>query len=100
MPNFVPMRIYPPYHFDIKRNRRGYWVVRDRCGLAGGTFLTRKDALRFALFESGGDSTHAHAYPEAKVDRSDTRADRRGVSWAPRPKMLHRAPGSLVADIP
>jgi hypothetical protein len=80
MSDFVPIRICSPYHFDIKRNRRGYWIVRDRCGLAGGTFLTRKDALRFALFESGGDSTHVHAYPETKKARSDTPAHRRNVS--------------------
>jgi hypothetical protein len=56
MPAFVPQRICPPYHFDIKRNRQGYWIARDRDGLAGGTFLTCKDAVRFALFETGGDS--------------------------------------------
>src|SRR5260370_12682978 len=55
MPAFVPLRICPPYHFDIKRNRQGYWIARDRGGLAGGTFLTCKDAVRFALFETGGD---------------------------------------------
>jgi len=69
MPDFVPMRICPPYHFDIKRNRRGYWIVRDHCGLSGGTFLTQKDALRFALFESGGDSARVHTYPELKAAR-------------------------------
>jgi hypothetical protein len=55
MPVFVPELVCPPYHFDIKRNRRGYWIARDRGGLVGGTFLTKKDALRFALFETGGD---------------------------------------------
>lgn len=80
MPDFVPIRICPPYHPDVKRNRKGYWIVRDRCGLAGGTFLTRKDALRFALFKSGGDSTHAHAYPETKAARNDTHAHPRRVS--------------------
>jgi hypothetical protein len=76
MPDFVPIRICPPYHFDIKRNRRGYWIVRDRSGLSGGTFLTRKDALRFALFESGGDSARVHAYPEPKAARKDARVHR------------------------
>ena len=59
MPAFAPLRICPPYHFDIKRNRQGYWIARDRDGLAGGTFLTCKDAVRFALFETGGDSAKA-----------------------------------------
>jgi hypothetical protein len=36
-----------------KRTLQGYWIARDCHGLAGGTFLTRKDALCFALFESG-----------------------------------------------
>jgi hypothetical protein len=80
MPDFLPIRIYTPYDFDIKRNRNGYWIVRDRCGLTGGTFVTRKDALRFALFESGGDSTHVHTYPETKKARGDTPAHRRNVS--------------------
>jgi hypothetical protein len=71
MPAFVPQRVCPPYHFDIKRNRQGYWIARDRDGLAGGTFLTCKDAVRFALFETGGDSAHIHTYPEPKAARID-----------------------------
>jgi hypothetical protein len=67
MPNFAPTRICLPYDFDVKRNRQGLWIVRDRCGLAGGTFLTRKDAVHFALFEAGGDTTHVHAHPAAKA---------------------------------
>jgi len=77
MPAFVPLRIYPSYHFDIRRNRQGYWVARDSRDLVGGTFLTRKDALRFALFESGGDSAHVHAFPEPKAARNGARAHRR-----------------------
>lgn len=66
MSAFVPRRICPPYHFDIKRNRRGYWIARDHDGLTGGTFLTYKDAVRFALFETGGDSTHIRTLPEPR----------------------------------
>jgi len=73
MTDFVPLRVYPSYHFDIKRSLRGYWIARDRHGLAGGTFLTRKDALRFALFESGGDSACVHAYPAAQAARNTKR---------------------------
>jgi hypothetical protein len=80
MPDFFPIRICSPYDFDIKRNQQGFWIVRDRCGLAGGTFLTRKEALRFALFEAGGDRTHVHTYLNAKAARNDTRADRRAES--------------------
>jgi hypothetical protein len=40
-------------------------------GLAGGTFLTFKDAVRFALFETGGDSAHVHTHPEPEGARID-----------------------------
>ena len=74
MPAFVPKLVCTPHHFDIKRNRQGYWIARDR----GGTFLTRRDAVHFALFEAGGDSAHVHTYPEAKAARIDgARAHRR-----------------------
>jgi len=49
----------------------------DRDGLAGGTFLTCKDALRFALFETGGDSAHVHTHPEPEGARDGARAHRR-----------------------
>ena len=39
--------------FLIGRNRRGSWVVRDQRGMHGGLFVTREDALRYALFENG-----------------------------------------------
>ena len=55
MSDFVPRRVYPPYHFDIEHDPYGHWTARDRDGLAGGTFLTRKDAVRFALAETGGN---------------------------------------------
>ena len=38
--------------FLIGRNRRGSWVVRDQRGMHGGLFVTREDALRYALFEN------------------------------------------------
>jgi len=82
MSAFVPRRVYPPYHFDIHRSQRGYWIARDRDGLAGGTFLTCKDAVRFALFETGGDSAHVHTLAEADaVGAGRSRA--------------HQRPGSL-----
>jgi hypothetical protein len=28
--------------------------------MTGGTFITYRDALRFALFETGGDRRHVH----------------------------------------
>ena len=37
----------------IGRDRRGNWVVREQAGLFGGLFVGRRDALRFAMLESG-----------------------------------------------
>jgi hypothetical protein len=74
MSDFVPRRICSPYHFDIQHNRQGRWTARDRQGLAGGTFMTYKDALRFALFETGGDSAHVHLLPERPAARGHRQA--------------------------
>jgi hypothetical protein len=60
MSDFAPQRASFPYHFEIAHDRHGHWIARDRGGLAGGTFLTRKDAMRFALSETGGDRNHVH----------------------------------------
>ena len=37
----------------IGRNARGQWVARERSGLYGGLFVSRENALRYALFENG-----------------------------------------------
>jgi hypothetical protein len=66
MSDFVPRRIDPPYHFDIEHDPHGRWTARDRDGLAGGTFLTRKDAMRFALSETGGNRGHVHVSRAAR----------------------------------
>jgi hypothetical protein len=60
MSDFFPRRVRSPHDFDIRRDRRGHWIARDRNGLAGGTFLTRDGALRYALFEAGGDTSLVH----------------------------------------
>jgi len=40
--------------FLVGRDREGHWVVRDQEGLCGGLFVGRAEALKFAMFESGG----------------------------------------------
>jgi hypothetical protein len=70
MSDFVPRHIPTPYHFDIRHDRQGHWIARDRDGLTGGIFLTCKDAVRFALFETGGDSAHVHVLPDYPAPRS------------------------------
>lgn len=61
MPDFDPHPVRSTYDFYIKCDRRGHWIVRERSNLAGGVFLTRGDAMRFALSETGGDASHVHA---------------------------------------
>jgi hypothetical protein len=42
----------PPLFF-IGKNSRGHWVVQDEDRLRGGLFVSRAEALRFAMFENG-----------------------------------------------
>ena len=39
--------------FLIGKNRRGNWVAQSQHGLRGGLFISRAEALKFALFENG-----------------------------------------------
>jgi hypothetical protein len=66
MSNFAPRAVFTPHHFEIAENARGYWVAKDKEGLIGGVFRTRKDALRFALFEVAGDSACVRVLPRTK----------------------------------
>jgi hypothetical protein len=67
MNDFVPRRVTSPYHFEIKHDPHGHWTARDREGLTGGTFFTRKDALRFALAETGRDRSHVHVLRASRM---------------------------------
>ena len=60
MTAFAPQRVCLPRHFDVRHDRHGHWIARDRDGLTGGTFVSRAAALRFALFETGGDAAYVH----------------------------------------
>jgi hypothetical protein len=37
----------------VGRNRRGQWVAQEQTGLYGGLFVSRAQALKYALFENG-----------------------------------------------
>ena len=37
----------------IGRNRRGQWVAQEQNGLYGGLFVSRGQAIKYALFENG-----------------------------------------------
>lgn len=52
------------HHFEISRDGHGRWIVSDAEGLVGGVFLSRKDALRFALRETDGDAECVHVAAE------------------------------------
>jgi len=39
--------------FRVGRNSRGNWVVQDQTGLCGGMFVSRAEAVKFAMFENG-----------------------------------------------
>ena len=49
----------------IGKNRRGSWVAREQTGLFGGLFVSRAEAVKYALFENGH-------HPEAIVATSKT----------------------------
>ncbi|MGY8681999.1 hypothetical protein Q2941_30100 [Bradyrhizobium sp. UFLA05-153] len=36
----------------IGRNRRGQWVAQEQNGLYGGLFVSREQAIKYALFEN------------------------------------------------
>jgi hypothetical protein len=39
--------------FLIGKDSHGRWVAQDQRGLCGGLFLSRAEAIRYAMFESG-----------------------------------------------
>ncbi|WP_271611647.1 hypothetical protein [Bradyrhizobium sp. CCBAU 21362] len=42
----------PPIVF-VGRNRAGNWVAREKRGAFGGLFISRAEALKYALFKNG-----------------------------------------------
>jgi hypothetical protein len=60
MPNIAFADAHALHHFDIAPTGRHLWRVEEWHGLIGGIFRTRKDALRFALFEADGDRRCVH----------------------------------------
>ena len=47
----------------IGKNRRGQWVAQEQNGLYGGLFVSRAQAVKYALFENG-------RHPETIVELS------------------------------
>jgi len=49
--------VMPPCRsFVVAQNDRGQWVAREHGGLIEGVFHTQREAIRFALFETGSRS--------------------------------------------
>ena len=48
-----PSRSSPSTVVFIGRNRRGQWVAQEQNGLYGGLFVSRAQAIKYALFENG-----------------------------------------------
>ena len=42
-----------PALFKIGKNSQGNWVAQDLSGLRGGLFVSRAEAMKFAMFENG-----------------------------------------------
>ena len=55
----------------IGKNSRGKWVAQEQNGLFGGLFVSRKDAVKYALFENG-------RHPETIVDVREIELDMGG----------------------
>ncbi|UPJ77173.1 hypothetical protein IVB19_38415 (plasmid) [Bradyrhizobium sp. 187] len=49
----------------VGKNSRGNWVAREQSGIFGGLFLTRAQALKYALAEN---DHHAEAIVEVSVE--------------------------------
>ena len=57
----------------IGRNRKGDWVARQQNGLYGGLFITRAQAVKYALFENGHHpEVIVEVSRELELDMSDT----------------------------
>ncbi|MET4222697.1 hypothetical protein ABIB00_007936 [Bradyrhizobium sp. LB14.3] len=57
----------------VGRNSRGNWVAREQSGIFGGLFLTRAQALKYALAEN---DHHPEAIIEVSVLDLDIAGDR------------------------
>jgi hypothetical protein len=60
--------------FRVGRDSHGHWVVQDKTGLRGGLFVSRTEALKYAMFENGNRPQAVIMVPGVlELDISDTR---------------------------
>ena len=63
--------------FRIGKNRRGQWVVQNQSGLRGGLFVSRAEAMKFAMFENGNRPQAVIMVPDIlELDMSGKPRDR------------------------
>jgi hypothetical protein len=63
--------------FRVGKNRRGQWVVQDQSGLCGGLFVSRAEAVKFAMFENGNRPQAVIMVPDIlELDMSGKPRDR------------------------
>jgi hypothetical protein len=56
----------------IGRNRKGDWVAQEQNGLYGGLFVSRAQAIKYALFENGHHpETIVEVSHEVELDMTD-----------------------------
>ena len=75
----------------IGRNHRGQWVAQQQNGLYGGLFVSRAQAVKYALFENGQHLETIVELPrEIELDmsrRPQTSSARRVATSAPSPSV-------------
>jgi hypothetical protein len=45
-------------NYLVGQDQNGQWVVRDKQGLCGGLFISKREAMRYALLETGNRPDH------------------------------------------
>jgi len=65
--------------FMIGRNSRGQWVVQDQRHLRGGLFVSRAEALKFAMFENGNRPAAAIMLPGTIELDFNSKSDKHAV---------------------
>ena len=76
--------------FLVGKNSHGNWVVQGQSGLRGGLFMSRADALKFAMFESGNPQAVIMVPGVFELDMSvKSPAGQHSGAMAPPP--VHRA---------
>ncbi|OAF13413.1 hypothetical protein AYJ54_44605 [Bradyrhizobium centrolobii] len=63
----------------IGKNRRGQWVAQEQNGLYGGLFVSRAQAIKYALFENGQHPETIVELPR-EIELDMTRRPQAGVT--------------------